>query len=65
MISSGAVILSHRDIYNRDNDYVKYNVVITAIDVDNRIKEIEERIDEIQYNIIDKFNNSTFIEIED
>ena len=35
------------------------------LEVAEEVKKIEIMIDELQYNVIDKHNNSTFIEIEE
>ena len=40
-------------------------VVINKLEVADSVKKIEQQIDELQYNVIDKHNNSTFIDIED
>ena len=44
---------------------VEYTVVITKNEVNTEIKRIEAEIDRIQYDIIDKHNAVTFVEIED
>ena len=42
-----------------------HTVVINKLEVAEEVKKIEIMIDELQYNVIDKHNNSTFIEIEE
>lgn len=52
-----------RSILDDERD-VEYEVILTKANIDNLIKELQKQIDTIQFDVIDKHNNTTMVDID-
>jgi len=53
----------HRRSMLMDEGDVEYTVELTKPDTDKQIKDLQKEIDRIQFDVIDKFNSITMVEV--
>ena len=62
-----AIPTDHGKVFRRnvlmDEGDVEYSVILTKADIDKDIKTLQSNIDSLQFDIIDKYNSVTMVEV--
>ncbi len=62
-VSTDRGMFTKKSYLNDSIDKIEYDVILTKKEIELKIKQLQKEIDDIQFNIIDKHNNTTMIEI--